>query len=159
MTAEARLVQLGVELPPVATPVAAYVPAVRTGNLVQTSGQLPVVAGEPTHTGLVGAEVTPEDAYAAARTATLNALAAVRSVTGSLDAVTRVVKVTGYVASAPGFTGQPQVVNGASELIGEIFGEVGRHARAAVGVAVLPLGVPVEVEVLVEVTPAEGASH
>ncbi|MGO1583006.1 MAG: RidA family protein [Actinomycetaceae bacterium] len=159
MTAEARLVQLGVELPPVATPVAAYVPAVRTGNLVQTSGQLPVVAGEPTHTGLVGAEVAPEDAYAAARTATLNALAAVRSVTGSLDAVTRVVKVTGYVASAPGFTGQPQVVNGASELIGEIFGEVGRHARAAVGVAVLPLGVPVEVEVLVEVTPAEGASH
>ncbi|MGC5628210.1 RidA family protein [Georgenia sp. Z1344] len=155
MGAEARLAELGIQLPPVATPVAAYVPAVRTGTHVQTSGQLPVVGGEPTHVGLVGAGVSPEDAYAAARTATLNALAAVRSLTGSLDAITRVVKVTGFVASDPGFTGQPQVVNGASELLGEIFGDLGTHSRSAVGVAVLPLGVPVEVELLVEVSPDE----
>jgi enamine deaminase RidA (YjgF/YER057c/UK114 family) len=135
----------------VATPVAAYVPALRTGNLVLTSGQLPVVAGELTHVGIVGADVTAEEAYAAARTATLNALAAVRSIAGSLDAVTRIVKVTGFVASAVEFTGQPQVVNGASELLGEIFGDVGTHSRSAVGVAVLPLGAPVEIELMAEV--------
>jgi enamine deaminase RidA (YjgF/YER057c/UK114 family) len=151
MGAEARLAELGIELPPVATPVAAYVPALRTGNLVLTSGQLPVVAGELTHVGIVGADVTAEEAYAAARTATLNALAAVRSIAGSLDAVTRIVKVTGFVASAVEFTGQPQVVNGASELLGEIFGDVGTHSRSAVGVAVLPLGAPVEIELMAEV--------
>jgi enamine deaminase RidA (YjgF/YER057c/UK114 family) len=110
-----------------------------------------VVAGELTHVGIVGADVTAEEAYAAARTATLNALAAVRSIAGSLDAVTRIVKVTGFVASAVEFTGQPQVVNGASELLGEIFGDVGTHSRSAVGVAVLPLGAPVEIELMAEV--------
>lgn len=151
MGAEARLTELGIELPPVATPVAAYVPALRTGNLVMTSGQLPVVAGTLTHVGIVGADVTAEEAYAAARTATLNALAAVRSIAGSLDAITRIVKVTGFVASTVEFTGQPQVVNGASELLGEIFGDVGTHSRSAVGVAVLPLGAPVEIELMAEV--------
>jgi enamine deaminase RidA (YjgF/YER057c/UK114 family) len=152
MGAEARLAELGIELPPVATPVAAYVPALRTGNLVLTSGQLPVVAGELTHVGIVGADVTAEEAYAAARTATLNALAAVRSIAGSLDAVTRIVKVTGYVASDPAFTGQPGVINGASTLLGEVFGEAGSHARSAVGVAVLPLDSPVELDLVVELS-------
>ena len=151
MGAEARLTELGIELPPVATPVAAYVPALRTGNLVMTSGQLPVVGGTLTHAGIVGADVTAEEAYAAARTATLNALAAVRSIAGSLDAISRIVKVTGFVASTVEFTGQPQVVNGASELLGEIFGDVGTHSRSAVGVAVLPLGAPVEIELMAEV--------
>jgi len=151
VSALARLKELGLELPPVAVPVAAYVPALRSGNLVFTSGQLPTVGGQLEATGLVGTAVSPEDAKALARTCALNALAAVDSVVG-LDSVVRVVKVVGFVASAPDFTGQPGVINGASELLGEVFGEAGRHARSAVGVAVLPLGAPVEVEIVVEVS-------
>jgi enamine deaminase RidA (YjgF/YER057c/UK114 family) len=145
----ARLAQLGIRLPPVAAPVAAYVPAVRTGQLVLTSGQLPFVDGALRRTGKVGGGITVEDAAADAATCTLNALAAVDALVG-LDAVARVVKVTGFVASAPGFTGQPTVVNGASELLGRVFGDAGAHARSAVGVAELPLGAPVEVELTVE---------
>lgn len=150
MTARARLAELGVELPKVATPLAAYVPAVRTGSLVYTSGQLPLVDGDLTHVGKVGAEVTPEEAKAAARTCALNALAAVDALVG-IDAVTRVVKVVGFVASASGFGGQPGVVNGASEFFGAVFGDAGAHARSAVGVSELPLNAPVEVELIVEV--------
>ena len=146
----ARLAELGVTLPAVATPLAAYVPAVRTGNLVYTSGQLPLEGGKPTHFGKVGAEVSPEDGKAAARTCALNGLAAIDALVG-LDSVVRVVKVVGFVASAPGFNGQPGVVNGASELLGQVFGDAGAHARSAVGVASLPLEVPVEVELIVEV--------
>ena len=146
----ARLAELGVTLPAVATPLAAYVPAVRTGNLVYTSGQLPLEGGKPTHFGKVGAEVSPEDGKVAARTCALNGLAAIDALVG-LDSVVRVVKVVGFVASAPGFTGQPGVVNGASELLGQVFGDAGSHARSAVGVASLPLEVPVEVELIVEV--------
>lgn len=145
-----RLAELGVTLPAVATPLAAYVPAVRTGNLVYTSGQLPLEGGEPSHSGKVGAEVTPEEAKVAARTCALNALAAVDALVG-IDSVVRVVKVVGFVASAPGFTGQPGVVNGASQFLGEVFGDAGSHARSAVGVASLPLDAPVEVELIVEV--------
>lgn len=153
-TVAARLRELGLTLPPVAAPVAAYVPAVRSGSLVWTSGQLPFVDGALAATGLVGDgpdDVSPELAKGLARAAALNALAAVADVTGDLDAVVRVVKVVGFVASAPGFTGQPQVVNGASELLGEVLGAAGVHARSAVGVAALPLGSPVEVELVVEV--------
>jgi enamine deaminase RidA (YjgF/YER057c/UK114 family) len=150
-TPEERLTSLGLQLPAVAPPVAAYVPAVRTGNYVYTAGQLPLVSGELVQTGKVGAEVTPEAAKALAQQCALNALAAVRAEVGDLATVTRVVKVVGYVASAPGFTGQPQVVNGASELLGAVFGDAGVHARSAVGVAVLPLDAPVEIELLVEV--------
>jgi len=139
-----------VTLPSPAKPLAAYVPAVRTGNLVYTSGQLPLVDGKLSHTGKVGAEVTPEDAKTAARTCAVNALAAINALVG-VDNVTRVVKVVGFVASASGFTGQPGVVNGASEFLGEVFGDAGVHARSAVGVAELPLGAPVEVELIVEV--------
>lgn len=146
----ARLTELGVTLPTVATPLAAYVPATRVGNQVWTSGQLPLVDGSLPATGKVGADVTPEQAYDLARQACLNALAAVDNLVG-IDNVTRVLKVVGFVASAPDFTGQPQVINGVSELIGEIFGEAGAHARSAVGVAVLPLDAPVEVEIIVEV--------
>lgn len=146
-----RLAELGLELPPVAAPVAAYVPAVRIGDLVFTSGQLPSIGGRLTAVGLVGAEVSPEEAAGCARTAALNALAAVAAQAGELDAVVRVVKVVVFVASAPGFTGQPQVANGASEVFGEIFGEHGAHARSAVGVSALPLNAPVEVEVIAEV--------
>jgi len=145
VSALARLAELGIELPEVAPPVAAYIPAVRTGNLVYTSGQ---VARDLS--GKVGGEVSEADAKAAARGCALNALAAVDALVG-LDAVVRVVKVVGFVASAPGFTGQPGVINGASELLNEVFGEAGAHARSAVGVAELPLGVPVEVEMIVEV--------
>ena len=145
MSALARLAELGIELPEVAPPVAAYIPAVRTGNLVYTSGQ---VARDLS--GKVGAGVSEADAKDAARGCALNALAAVDALVG-LDAVVRVVKVVGFVASAPGFTGQPGVINGASELLNEVFGEAGAHARSAVGVAELPLGVPVEVEMIVEV--------
>jgi enamine deaminase RidA (YjgF/YER057c/UK114 family) len=152
VTPLARLAELGLTLPPVPVPVAAYVPAVRTGDLVFTSGQLPTVAGALPATGLVGAAVTAEQAKEMARTCALNALAAIDGVVG-LDNVVRVVKVVGFVASAPGFTGQPGVVNGASELIGAVFGEAGRHARSAVGVAMLPLDAPVEVELVVEVAP------
>ena len=142
---------LGLTLPAVAAPVAAYVPATRTGNLVFTSGQLPFVNGELTHVGHVGAEVTAEEAKEAARTCALNALAAVDAEVG-LDNVTRIVKVVGFVNSAAEFTGQPGVINGASELFGEVFGERGQHARSAVGVNQLPLDAPVEVEIIVEVT-------
>jgi enamine deaminase RidA (YjgF/YER057c/UK114 family) len=150
VSASARLTELGIALPAVATPLAAYVPAVRTGNLVYTSGQLPLESGRPSHAGKVGAEVTPEQAKVAARTCALNALAAVDSLVG-IDNVVRVVKVVGFVASASGFSGQPGVVNGASELLGEVFGDAGAHARSAVGVSELPLNVPVEVELIVEV--------
>jgi enamine deaminase RidA (YjgF/YER057c/UK114 family) len=148
---EDRLAELGLTLPDVVAPVAAYVPAVRTGSYVYTSGQLPMVAGALPVTGKVGAEVSPEQAADLARTCALNALAAVSAELGGLGAVRRVVKVVGFVASAPGFTGQPGVVNGASELLGAVFGDAGRHARSAVGVAVLPLDAPVEVELIVEV--------
>ena len=150
-TASERLAALGLALPPVAAPVAAYVPAVRTGNYVYTSGQLPFVDGKLQGTGKVGDEVAPQDAASFARTAALNALAAAASVAGGLDAIARVVKVTCFVASAPGFTGQAQVANGASELLIEVLGEAGRHARSAVGMAVLPLDTPVEVELIAEV--------
>ena len=145
----ARLAELGIRLPSVAAPVAAYVPAVRSGQLVLTSGQLPFVDGGLRRTGKVGGSVDPEDAAHDAKLCALNALAAVDDLVG-LDEVARVVRVVGYVASAEGFTGQPRVVNGASELLGKIFGEAGRHARSAVGVAELPLGAPVEVELTVE---------
>lgn len=150
MTASERLAELGIILPAVAKPLAAYVPAVRTGSLVYTSGQLPLQAGDLTHTGKVGAEVTPEQAKVAARTCALNALAAIDALVG-IDAVIRIVKVVGFVASAPGFSGQPGVVNGASEVLGELFGDAGAHARSAVGVSELPLDAPVEVELIVEV--------
>ncbi|HWE88387.1 MAG TPA: RidA family protein [Pseudonocardiaceae bacterium] len=150
MSAQDRLAELGIELPPVAAPAGAYVPAVRSGNLVFTSGQLPFVAGELAAVGKVGAEVTPEDARGHARACALNALAAVHGLVG-VDSVVRVVKVVGFVASADGFTGQPGVINGASELLGEVFGAAGGHARSAVGVAELPLGAPVEVELVVEI--------
>ena len=150
MSASARLKELGIELPEVAKPLASYVPAVRSGNLVYTSGQLPMQAGKLAATGKLGDDVTPEQGKALARICTLNALAAVDSLVG-VDAVTQVVKVVGFVASAPGFTGQPDVVNGASHLLGEVFGDHGSHARSAVGVAELPLDSPVEVELVVEV--------
>jgi enamine deaminase RidA (YjgF/YER057c/UK114 family) len=150
-TPEERLAALGRNLPDVAAPVAAYVPAVRTGDHVYTSGQLPMVAGKLAATGKVGAEVDADAAKELAATCALNALAAVKAELGELSAVRRVVKVVGFVASDPSFTGQPGVVNGASELLGEVFGEAGVHARSAVGVAVLPLDAPVEVEVVVEV--------
>jgi len=149
---EARLAALGLTLPPVAAPVAAYVPAVRSGTYVYTAGQLPLADGKLPRTGKVGAQVSVDEAAGLARTCVLNALAAVASVAGGLSAVTRIVKVTGFVASDPSFTGQPLVVNGASELLLEVFGEAGRHARSAVGVAVLPLDAPVEVELIAEVT-------
>ncbi|WNB85886.1 RidA family protein [Cellulomonas sp. ATA003] len=150
----ARLADLGLTLPDVAAPVAAYVPAVRSGALVHTSGQLPFVDGVLPVTGKVGVGpglVDPDRAAELARTAALNALAAVDALVGDLDAVVRVVKVTGYVASDPSFTGQPAVINGASQLLGQVLGDAGVHARSAVGVAVLPLDSPVEVEIVVEV--------
>jgi enamine deaminase RidA (YjgF/YER057c/UK114 family) len=150
MNASVRLGQLGVALPQVAAPLASYIPAVRTGNLVYTSGQLPMEAGKLARTGKVGAAISPEEGKAMARICALNALAAVDSLVG-IDAVTRVVKVVGFVASAPGFHGQPSVVNGASDLLAEVFGDKGAHARSAVGVSELPLGAPVEVELIVEV--------
>lgn len=150
---EARLAELGITLPDVAAPVASYVPAVRSGRYVYTSGQLPFVDGALPEAGKVGLGeglVAPETAAGYARVCALNALAAVRSVVGSLDTVARVVKVVGFVASDPSFTSQPAVINGASNLLGEIFGDAGVHARSAVGVAVLPLDAPVEVELIVE---------
>jgi len=148
---EERLAALGLTLPKVTAPLAAYLPAVRTGDYVYTAGQLPFVDGVLPATGKVGAEVGTAEASALARICALNALAAVASVTGGLSAVRRIVKVTGFVASAPDFTAQAQVVNGASELLIEVFGEPGRHARSAVGMAVLPLDTPVEVELIAEV--------
>jgi enamine deaminase RidA (YjgF/YER057c/UK114 family) len=150
VNASVRLGQLGVTLPQAVAPLASYVPAVRTGNLVYTAGQLPMEAGKLARTGKVGAEITPEEGKAMARICALNALAAVDSLVG-IDAVTRVVKVVGFVASAPGFHGQPSVINGASDLLAEVFGDKGAHARSAVGVAELPLDAPVEVELIVEV--------
>jgi enamine deaminase RidA (YjgF/YER057c/UK114 family) len=151
VTPEERLAALGLVVPDVVLPVAAYVPAVRTGSYVYTAGQLPMRDGELMRTGKVGSEVGVDEANECARQCALNALAAVRSQVGDLSAVTRVVKVVGFVASAPGFTAQPQVVNGASELLGQVFGDSGQHARSAVGVAVLPLDAPVEIEMIVEV--------
>ena len=150
-TPEDLLAELGLKVPAVAKPVAAYVPAVRAGAFVYTSGQLPMVDGALAKTGKVGAEVTAEEAKALAQQCALNALAAIKAEIGELSNVRRVVKVVGFVASAPDFTGQPGVVNGASELLGQIFGDAGVHARSAVGVAVLPLDAPVEVELIVEV--------
>lgn len=147
---ETRLIELGHPLPEVAKPVAAYVPSVVSGNLVFTSGQLPFTAGQLPETGKVGGTVSPEDAKVYARTAVLNALAAVKLVIGDLDRVTRVVKLVGFVSSVPEFSGQPGVINGASEFLGEVFGEKGAHARSAVGVPVLPLDSPVELELVVE---------
>jgi enamine deaminase RidA (YjgF/YER057c/UK114 family) len=149
-SARARLEQLGVVLPQVAAPLAAYLPAVRTGNLVYTSGQLPIEGGKLAATGKVGAEVSSEQGKALARICALNALAAVGSVV-DIDTVARVVKVVGFVASAPDFNGQPNVINGASDLLAEVFGDNGAHARSAVGVSELPLDAPVEVELIVEV--------
>jgi enamine deaminase RidA (YjgF/YER057c/UK114 family) len=145
----ARLAELGISLPSVPAPAGAYVAARRSGSLVFTAGQVPLVDGKPAALGKVGADVDADEAYRLARVCALNALAAVHSLVG-IDAVAGVVKVVGFVASAPGFTGQPQVINGASDLLGEVFGEAGQHARSAVGVAELPLGVPVEVELVVE---------
>jgi enamine deaminase RidA (YjgF/YER057c/UK114 family) len=147
----ARLAALGLTLPPVTAPVAAYVPAVRTGGYVYVSGQVPIVDGKLAAAGKVGGEVSASEAAGLARTCALNALAAAAAAAGGLDQIRRIVKVTGFVASAPGFSGQPQVVNGASELLIEVFGEDGRHARSAVGVAELPLNAPVEVELIAEI--------
>jgi enamine deaminase RidA (YjgF/YER057c/UK114 family) len=148
---EVRLAALGLALPQVAAPVAAYLPAVRTGRYVYTAGQLPMAEGKLLATGKVGAEISAGEAARLARTCALNALAAVASVVGELASVRRIVKVTGFVASSPGFTGQAQVLNGASELLLEVLGEAGRHARSAVGVAELPLDAPVEVELIAEI--------
>jgi enamine deaminase RidA (YjgF/YER057c/UK114 family) len=149
---EQRLADLGLSIPEVAKPVAAYVPAVRTGGYVLTSGQLPLRDGELLFTGKVGGGVSEDEGYACARQCALNALAAVKAEVGDLSAVTRVVKATVFVASTPHYTGQPKVANGASELLGDVFGDAGQHARSAVGVAVLPLDAPVEVELMVEVS-------
>jgi enamine deaminase RidA (YjgF/YER057c/UK114 family) len=149
---EQRLADLGLEVPEVAKPVAAYVPAIRTGNYVYTSGQLPMHEGQLITTGKVGSQVTAEEAVECARQCALNAMAAVKAVVGDLSRVTRVVKVVAFVASTPDFTGQPVVANGASELLGTVFGDAGQHARSAVGVSVLPLDAPVELEMVVEVS-------
>jgi enamine deaminase RidA (YjgF/YER057c/UK114 family) len=151
MSVTARLAELGIAIPEVVPPVAAYVPAVVTGRYVYTSGQLPMRDGAMIAEGLVGSDVDPDTAKECARQSAINALAAAQSVIGSLERVTRVVKVVGFVASAPGFTGQPAVINGASELLLDVFGEAGRHARSAVGVAGLPINAPVEVEMVLEV--------
>ncbi|WP_182378985.1 RidA family protein [Nocardioides sp. WS12] len=150
MTAEERLAELGLTVPDVVPPVAAYLPAVRSGAMVYTAGQIPMRDGVLVATGKVGAEVTPETAYECARQCALNAMAAIRSVTGTLEGI-RILKVGVFVASAPDFTAQAAVANGASELFGAVFGELGVHARSAVGVAVLPLDSAVEVEVIAEV--------
>ena len=149
-TPEQRLEELGLSVPEVAKPVAAYVPALRSGNYVYTSGQVPLRDGKPLHTGKVGAEVTHDQAVESAQQCALNALAAIKAEV-PLDQIRRIVKLVVFVASTPEFTGQPQVANGASELVGEVFGDAGRHARSAVGTPVLPLDAPVEVEMVVEV--------
>jgi enamine deaminase RidA (YjgF/YER057c/UK114 family) len=151
MSPEERIRELGLEIPDVVAPLASYVPAARTGSLVYTAGQLPIVKGELAATGKVGAEIDPERATELARLCGLNAIAAIRAEIGDLSRVRRIVKVVGFVASAPDFYGQPQVVNGVSDLLGEVFGDVGKHARSAVGVAVLPRDAPVEVELIAEV--------
>jgi enamine deaminase RidA (YjgF/YER057c/UK114 family) len=149
---EQKIVELGLLLPTTSKPLAAYIPAIQTGNLVMTSGQLPMVDGALARSGKVGAEVSAEEAKELAKVCALNALAAIKMVIGDLDRITRVVKVVGFVASEPSFTGQPGVINGASEFLGEVLGDRGVHARSAVGVAVLPLDAPVEVELIVEVS-------
>ena len=151
MSFEARLKELGLTLPETPRPVANFVPAVRTGNLVYVSGQVPSVVDELPIKGKLGRELSVEQGQEAARIAILNSLSALRSLTGTLDVVTRIVKLNGWVSSAEGFTDQPQVVNGASLLLEEIFGQAGKHARAAIGVAELPSGVPVELELIAEV--------
>jgi enamine deaminase RidA (YjgF/YER057c/UK114 family) len=148
---EQRIIDLGFLLPETSKPLAAYIPAVQSGNLVFTSGQLPMIAGNLAETGKVGGSVSPERAKELATVCALNALAAVKTVIGDLDKIKRIVKVVGFVSSVPEFSGQPAVVNGASEFLGEVFGEKGIHARSAVGVAVLPLDAPVEIELIVEV--------
>ena len=150
-TIESRLTELGITLPEVAAPVAAYIPAQQTGNLIFTSGQLPMRDGALMATGILGVDIEIDEAYACARQCALNALAAIKAIVGDLDRVVRIVKVTGYVASHPTFTNQPAVVNGASELLAEIFGPSAAHARSSIGMAVLPLNAPVEIELLVEV--------
>ncbi|WP_084101708.1 RidA family protein [Demequina sp. NBRC 110051] len=154
MSASSRLAEFGLTLPEVAVPVGTYVPALQHGDLIFTSGQLPFVDGELLAAGVVGqrgGDVTPERANECGRIAVLNALAAAASVAGGVDKITRIVKLTGFVASAPGFTAQPAVINGASGILADVFGEAGRHARSAVGVAALPLGAPVEIELIVSV--------
>lgn len=153
MTVEEKISAIGLTLPTAAPPLASYVPAVRTGNLVYSSGQVPLHEGKLAFTGRVGAAISEEDAREAARICALNCLAAVKLELGDLDKIVRVVRVTGYVASAEGFTGQPGVINGASDLLLQVFGEAGRHSRVAIGVLQLPLDAPVEVDVIVEVTP------
>ena len=150
-TPEEKLAELGLSVPEVAKTVAAYIPAIRSGNHVFTSGQLPMRDGQLMLTGKVGGEVSQDEAVECARQCALNALAAIRAEVGDLSAIKRIVKVVAFVASTPDFTGQPLVANGVSELLGEVFGDAGRHARSAVGVSVLPLDAPVEVELLVEV--------
>ena len=154
-TAERRLAELGIVVPQLPPPVAVYVPAVRTGRVVYASGQTPTIDGVLQVKGRLGESVTVEEGQRAARLAALNCLAEVRALLGSLDAVSRVLRLTGFVASAPGFGEQPYVINGASELMEQVFGDAGRHARSAIGVAELPFGAPVEVELIVEV--AEGS--
>lgn len=151
-TPEERVVELGLELPPVVRPVASYVPAVRTGSLVYTAGQVPLKDGKLLASGKVGAEISAEQAAELAQVCALNVIAALKAEVGELSRVVRIVKVVGFVASAPDFYGQPQVINGASDLLGAVFGDAGTHARSAVGVAVLPLNSPVEVEAIAEVT-------
>jgi enamine deaminase RidA (YjgF/YER057c/UK114 family) len=151
VTPEEKLRELGLEIPDIVTPLGSYVSAARSGAYVYTAGQLPIVKGELAATGKVGAEVDPERAAELARVCALNALAAVRAEVGELSRVRRIVKIVGFVASAPGFFGQPQVINGASDLLGEVFGDAGKHARSAVGVTVLPNDAPVEVELIAEV--------
>ena len=153
MSIQQRLAALGIELPAPPKPVAAYVPAVTAGGMVYVSGQLPSAAGQVKYAGKVGADVTPEDGYQAARLCAINALSVLQGEVGDLERVARIVRVGGFVNSAPGFTAQPQVINGASELLGEVFGDAGRHARAAVGVSELPLNAAVEVELLVALKP------
>jgi enamine deaminase RidA (YjgF/YER057c/UK114 family) len=150
-TPEQRLADLGLSVPEVVAPLAAYAPTARTGSLVFTAGQLPARDGVMLATGKLGAEVSEEEGYACARQCALNALAAIKAEIGELSAIKRVVKAVVFVASTPEFTAQPKVANGASELLGEVFGDAGKHARSAVGVSVLPLDVPVEVELIVEV--------
>lgn len=147
---EQKIQELGLTLPPVAAPAGAYLPAIISGNLVFTAGQIPLVDGKLMATGKIGAELTAEQGKEIAQRCALNAVAAVKSVIGDLDRITRIVKVVGFVASTPDFTAQPTVINGASEFLQEVFGEIGKHARSAVGVAALPLDAPVEIELIVE---------
>ena len=151
MSPEEKIKSLGLTIPPALQPLAAYVPSVKSGSYIYTSGQLPMVAGELKYIGKLGQELTIEEGYEAAKICALNCLGAVKSIIGSLDEIVRIVKLTGFVSSGQGFTGQPKVINGASDILGEIFGDKGRHARSAVGVYELPLGAAVEIEMIIEV--------